>query len=456
MKDNKTSRLKAAAQALLARYAATAQGLFGQVLSAQDVASAVQRHVPSYRSRIFSPVDTLRLFVGQMLSADDACQDVVAKRLSERVAQGHSPNALSTSAYCQARQRLPVELPEELGRILGNRVQEQAQTQWSWRGRRLVLFDATVLSMPDTASNQQAYPQNGREKVALGFPKARVGALIDMASGAVLGHGICACKGKGTGEQGLLNALVPLLGSHDVLLADALLADWWSIANVQARGCHVVMRQNGRRATDFRRGKRLGKADHVVQWPRPAKPAWMTRQQYECYPLFLVMREASINARVLVTTLLEPGEASKDELDTLYSARWHIEVDFRTIKCVMQMDILKCKTSQMVDKEIAVGLLAYNLVRLAMAQAAVLGNVLPRALSFKGAKRILNAFEEALRHGTKSCITAVLQAIASLKLPWRPDRIEPRAKKRRPKNLPKLTMPRHMARAVIKRRRGLT
>ena len=337
-----------------------------------------------------------------------------------------------------------------------SRLDQAASALWHWRQRRVVLFDATVLSMPDTASNQQAYPQHGGEKVGLGFPKVRVGALIGMASGAVLGHGVCACKGKGTGEQGLLGALLPLLGSRDVLLADALLAGWWSIADVQARGCEVVMRQNGRRTTDFRRGRRLGKADHVVQWARPPKPAWMSRQHYESYPCTLAMREVAVNGRVLVTTLLEPAQASKSELDTLYSARWHIEVDFRTIKCAMQMDILKCKSAQMVDKEIAVGLLAYNLIRLTMAQAAALADVLPRALSFKGAQRVLNAFQEKLRHGAHTCVAVVLDVIGRLRVPWRPDRIEPRAKKRRPKPLPTLMVPRHVARADIKRQRGLS
>ena len=456
MKDTKVARLKAAANALLATYSAASQGFLGQVLSAQDVASTFERHVLMYRCRIYSPVDTLRLFVGQMLSADGACQDVVAKRLSERVAQGQTRNTLNTASYCQARGRLPVQVPRELCAMLGARLEASASARWNWRGRRVVLFDATVMSMPDTPSNQAAYPQNGRETPGLGFPKVRVGALIGMASGAVLAHGLAACKGKGTGEQALLGAMQQLLNPRDVLLADALLAGWWSIADVHARGADVVMRQNGRRSTDFRRGMRLGKADHVVEWPRPPRPAWMSRQQYEAYPRTLVMREVRVHGRVLVTTLLKPAEASADELDVLYGARWHIEVDFRTIKCVMQMDILKCKTAQMIDKEIAVGLLAYNLVRLAMAQAAALSDVLPRTLSFKGAKRVLNAFEERLRHGMHSCIMTVLQMIGTLRLPWRPERIEPRARKRRPKNLPALTQPRQLARAAIIRRRGLS
>lgn len=456
MKDTKITQLRESAKALLGGFSDASQGLFGQYLSPSEIVRTVCRHVKVFRSRNYTPVETLRLFVEQMLSADGACQDVVARRMSERVEQGQTQNTLNTASYCLARGRLPVEVPRELCTRLGTRLEGEAPTHWHWRARKVVLFDATVMSMPDTVDNQQAYPQNGNEKAGLGFPKVRVGALIGLASGAVLGHGVCACKGKGTGEQALLVGLLGLLGEGDVLLADALLAGWWSIYDVQARGADVVMRQNGRRTVDFRRGMRLGKNDHVVEWPRPPKPEWMSRQEYEGYPRTLVMREVKVNGRVLVTTMLEPCEASARELDALYSARWNIEVDWRTIKCVMQMDVLKCKTAQMIHKEIAVGLLAYNLVRLAMASAASLCDVLPRALSFKGAKRVLNAFAQQLRHGLHGIITAVLQQIGTLKLPSRPNRIEPRAKKRRPKNLPKLTVPRALARVAIMRRRALT
>ena len=113
----------------------------------------------------------------------------------------------------------------------------------------------------------------------------------------------------------------------------------------------------------------------------------------------------------------------------------------------------------MIEKEIAVYLLAYNLVRWTIATAATLANLLPRALSFTGAKRVLNAFVDQLRHGASNLqsalVTTVLTSIAKLKLPNRPGRIEPRAKKRRPKNLPLLTMPRHLARETIRAQRGL-
>lgn len=456
MKDTKIVRLRQGAKALLVHFSDPSDDFFSRVIGTQELAAIVARHVKVFRRRIFSPLDTLRLFVGQMLSADGACQDVVARRLSERVEQGETQNTLNTASYCEARARLPVAIPRELCGKIGAALESRAPEHWRWQGRSVKLFDATVISMPDTPSNQQAYPQNGREKPGLGFPKARIGALVGLASGAVLGHAVVACKGKGTGEQGLLSELLDLLDAQDVLLADALLAGWWGICDIQARGVDVVMRQNGRRITDFRRGRRLGKGDHVVEWPRPPRPQGMSLQQYESYPKVIVVREVKINGRVLVTTLLQPSLASAGALDELYSARWHIEVDFRTIKCTMQMDVLRCKTKEMIDKEIATGLLAYNLVRWTMASAATLCDVLPRALSFNGAKRVLNAFANQLRHAVQITITGVLKKIATLKLPFRPNRIEPRAKKRRPKNLPMLTVPRNVARAAIRLRRGLS
>ena len=269
--------------------------------------------------------------------------------------------------------------------------------------------------MPDTPSNQAAYPQSS--------------------------------------EQSLLMNLLCHLNADDILLADALLTTWWIIESATRRGIDVVMAQHGVRLTDFARGQRLGKQDHVVQWPRPPKPKTMRADEYARYPAFITMREVEVNGRILVTTMLDPAMVSAQALGALYKMRWQIEVDFRTIKATLEMDVLRCKTSSMIEKEIAVYFFAYNLVRWAMAKAALLADVLPRTLSFKGAKRLLRIFTDQLRHATNGQICAMIATvtvcIAMLKLPYRPDRIEPRAKKRRPKNLPLLTIPRQVARDLI-------
>jgi len=192
---------------------------------------------------------------------------------------------------------------------------------WRWQGRCDKLFDGTTVTMPDTPSNQQAYPQSREQKPGLGFPIARIGALIGLSSGAMLGYQVAACEGKGTGEQSLLTNLLDHLNADDVLLADALLATWWIIQGAISRGADIVMPQHGVRITDFTCGKRLGRNDHVVQWPRPPKPKWMSAEEYARYPEFIKMREVEVNGRILVTTMLDPAVVSAHELGALYKMR---------------------------------------------------------------------------------------------------------------------------------------
>ncbi len=460
MKDSKKTQLRRGAIALRQQFVQQPGSVFSRVLGVTEIAAVVATHVNDYRERIYSPLDTLRLFIGQVLSPDRACQDVVGRRLSERTAQGKSTCTLNTGSYCDARARLPVAIPVALGNKIGTRLESMTPKTWRWQARHVKLFDGTTVSMPDTPSNSRAFPQSREQKPGLGFPVARIGALIGLASGAVLGYQVVACEGKGTGEQSLLR---DLLKHHivpgDVVLADALLATWWIIEGVLARGGDVVMAQHGRRITDFTRGESLGGLDHVVDWPRPPRPKSMSAEQYARYPERLRMREVEVDGRILVTTLLDPQNVSAASLDSLYAMRWNIEVDFRTIKATLQMDVLRCKTQAMVEKEIAVYLLAYNLVRWTMAAAATRADVLPRALSFTGANRLLAAFADQLRHapGKRATLMAgiVLSNIAMLKLPNRPGRIEPRAKKRRPKPLPLLSVSRDIAREEIRRKRTL-
>lgn len=439
------------------RFAQGGQGLFGQVLSPPQMMEEIKSTAGHFYSRQYPPWTTLRLFVEQVLSADQACQDVVGRHLSERIARGQPGCSLNTSAYCQARQRLPQSLVDTAYRQVGQSLEAKLPEAWRWRNRRLVLFDGTTVSMPDTAENQREFPQSSEQKPALGFPVARIGGLIGLASGAVLGHAVSACKGKGSSEHTLLRELTALIEANDLLLADALLATWWLIADIRSRGGDVLMAQHGCRLTDFSKGAFLGVRDHLVEWPKPQRPAGMSPSTYSRYPEKLCLREVEVDHRVLVTSLLDPVATTPRELDSLYRMRWNIEVDWRTIKVTMQMDILRCLTPEMVRKEISVHLLAYNLVRWTMASAAYLGEVLPRTLSFTGAKRVLTAFAAQLRQCSNQRLSVmfamVLGAVASLTLPLRPNRVEPRAKKRRPKNLPLLTIPRRLARIQILEKR---
>jgi len=242
----------------------------------------------------------------------------------------------------------------------------------------------------------------------------------------------------------------------DVMIADRLYTSYFMIARLKQLGVDVVMRQHQTRHTDFRRGRRLGTRDHVVQWDRPTRPTWMDEATYAGMPAHLTMREVRADGWTLVTSFVDAKSVSKMELVELYHSRWHVELDFRSIKDVMQMDELRCKTAQMVRKEVAVHLLAYNLIRTVTAHAALLARVLPRRVSFKATLQTLTNFFHKLRECPQRKLpelhATLLQAIAKLLLPLRPNRCEPRAVKRRPKPHRLLTKPRQVERARLEKR----
>lgn len=424
--------------------------VLGDVIPAQLLMQWVIEEMGRYRERLYGPLSTLVLFIEQVLSADQSCQDAVARGVSARVALGQAPCSLNTGPYCKARARLPVGLLARLGREIGERVCAGQRQGWRWRGREVKLVDGTTLSMPDTAENQASFPQNHEQKAGLGFPLARVVAVVSLSCGAVLQWAIGPCEGKETGETALLWGLAQKLKRGDVVVADRCYAGYFMIAWLLQLGVDVVIRQHQRRHTDFRCGQRLGPRDHVVNWVRPKCPAWMDEVIYAAMPETLTLREVRVGGWTLVSTLTDARKVSKRDLLDLYRSRWQVELDLRSIKTVMQMEPLRCMSPRMVEKEIAVHLLAYNLVRAVMSTAAYLAAVLPRQLSFKAALQLLRAFEQNLRHCPHGRLAIrrahLLGAIAQMKLPHRPGRVEPRAIKRRPKPHKLLTEPRNIVR----------
>ncbi len=333
------------------------------------------------------------------------------------------------------------------------------------------MFDGTTVTMPDTSENQQAYPQIGSQKPGLGFPIARIGALTSLACGAIVNLGFCQYAGKGQGEVSLLRRLWHVLHPGDVLLADCLMANWTNILLLQQRGVELVSRLNkANRQADFRRGQRLGKDDHIVRWFKPSGIRSLDWKTYKSLPESITIREARIHvtqpgfrtkAIVVVTTLLDPQQMTKQDLAMLYRARWNNELDLRSIKSTMQMSELRCKTPELVRKEIWTHLLAYNLIRTIMAQAAARHDVVPRSISFKGSLQTLEAFQPliGLRADGDAAYRRrlydhLLDTIATHRVADRPDRYEPRLKKHRRNNYDYLTKPR----AEIKRKmaKGLT
>jgi hypothetical protein len=275
----------------------------------------------------------------------------------------------------------------------------------------------------------------------------------------VVNLGFCQYAGKGQGEVSLLRRLWDVLRPGDVLLGDRLLGNYATIAFLGQRGVELVSRLNTfHRRVDFRRGQRLGPDDHVVQWRKPTSIRSLDWQTYKALPEFITVRETRIHVRqpgfrtrsiVVVTTLLEPEQASKEELASLYRARWHNELDLRSLKSAMQMSELRCKTPELVRKEVWTHILAYNLIRTVMAQAAARQGVAPRTISFTGAMQTLEAFQPLLDFGAAPDAASrlrlyhdLLAAIASHRVGDRPDRYEPRLKKRRRNNYDWLTKPR--------------
>ena len=237
---------------------------------------------------------------------------------------------------------------------------------------------------------------------------------------------------------------------------DRFYAGYFTLARLLVLGVDFVSRQQAVRRTDFRRGQRLGKRDHVVRLERPKCPPSMSLAEYEVLPLSIELREVCVGKWILISSLKDAKSVSWQELHRLYCWRWQVELDLRAIKAVMQMDVLRCKSPSMVLKEVAAHLLAYNLVRSVMAQAAQCACRAPRELSFKGALQQLRAFEQQLRHGTCTSLarlqSILISSVGRLKLPLRSGRAEPRAVKRRPKPTPLLTQPRAVLKAHLQAR----
>lgn len=427
--------------------------VLGDIVPSGALMNWVAQEAGRFRHRVYSPLSTLTLFVEQVLSADHSCQDAVARGVSARVALGQAACSLNTGPYCKARERLPLGLLERFAREVGQRLCARQPRSWRWRGREVKLVDGTTVSMPDTMANQEKFPQNREQRAGLGFPLARVVAIVSLSCGALLEWASGPCEGKETGETALLWALARRLGRGDVLIADRCYAGYFMIACLRQQGVDIVIRQHQRRHTDFRRGRRLGARDHVVIWARPKRPLWMSETTYAAMPETLIMREVRAGGWTLVSTFTDAREVTKRELLALYRLRWQVELDLRSIKAVMQMDVLRCKSPPMVEKEIAAHLLAYNLVRAVMAQAAYLGKLLPRQLSFKAVVQLLNAFAQNLRHCPRGRLALrhahLLAGVARLRLPYRPGRVEPRAVKRRAKSHQLLTQPRHILREQL-------
>lgn len=413
---------------------------------------------------IYTTAVTLWAFLSQVLHHDEhrSCTAAVARVVTLCIALGRTPPSPDTGTYCRARQRLPLVLVQRLTYHVADEAERRVPERWLWRKRHVKLIDGTMVSTPDTPELQEAYPQPSSQRKGVGFPLIRMVALLSLATAMVHGMAMGPGQGKATGETALFRQLLDRLKQGDVVVGDRYFCSYFMIALLRARGIDCVTRLHQRRTADFRRGRRLGPGDHVVTWPRPQRPEWMDEATYVSMPESLEIRELRVQVQqpgyrvrslIVVTTLTDADEYTHDDIASLYHQRWLVELDLRSLKIALRMDVLRCLTPAMVEKEIWVCLLAYNLIRQSMLQAACLAKLSPRQLSFTTAlQQIAESWSTTLFMTEAQRLAMICEshrAMTAKIVGNRPGRTEPRKVKRRPKPHPVLTRPRNEERAEL-------
>jgi hypothetical protein len=424
-------------------------------LSEPSILDALNEHGVQFRDRVFNPITTIWGFLSQVLSEDHSCRDAVSRIIAHRAASGLQACSPNTASYCDARARIPTAVLSTLAKRTAQQLQAGLPEGWKWNGKSVFIADGSHVSMPDTEENQASYPQPVVQQPGIGFPLARVTVLLSLATGACHDLAIAPYAGKGTGETTLLREMYGALSPGDVVVADALFDNYFLACELRQRGIELVARVQAERVGSRTLESRPD--GDIIVWQRPNKPRGMTGEQYRSYPKTLLMRQVAVDARDknnraeqfhVITTILD-ASIDGGQIGGLYERRWDGEVDIRSIKSTMKMDILRCKTPEMVRKEVWAHLLAYNLLRTVMAVAAAENDVEPRAISFKGAKQALTAFapklEAARPEERVGLVDAMLKAVAYHRVGNRPGRWEPRARKRRPKPGKRLNQPRRVA-----------
>ncbi|KKL77148.1 hypothetical protein LCGC14_2037780 [marine sediment metagenome] len=418
--------------------------------------SAIQRACAaaghSFRQRMLGPIETLYLFLIQILNGNVACSAL--RHLAEM--------PCSVSAYCQARGRLPVAVLVNLLGWVAQAMRDLSDGAQQWHGHRVFFVDGSSFSMPDTPDLQQAFGQPGGQRKGCGFPTAHMLVLMDAATGFILD--ILACPLR-THEIAHVHQTHGRLRAGDLLVADRGFCSYAHMAQLLAQGIEFVFRIHQCVIVDFTPGRAhvspkaknlpkglprskwlrcLGHSDQVVQWQKPAsRPRRMSPEAFDRLPEALTVRELRYRIEtpgfrtrnvLLVTSLQDPQEYPAEELAELYRWRWQVEVNLRNLKQTMGMDVLHCKTADGVRKEMLMFALAYNLVCSVIYDAADRQGVRPDRISFVDALRWLQQWRPDR------------ELVALIINPHRPGRVEPRVVKRRPKQYPLMREPRHMLR----------
>ena len=419
-----------------------------KILESEQFQDAIN-NCREFRDRIYTPLATLIIFIKQVLNPDKSCKKAVADFIATLLIQGSviAPSS-NTGPYTKARQRLPEGTVKELVKLTGSSVSNNSSNEWKVYGREVKAFDGSTVKMADTKANQERFPQHSNQSIGAGFPIARLLVIISLTVGSVIDYAVDAYKGKGTGEQSLLRRVLESINENDIVLGDRYFPSFFVLADLQNIGADGIFRGQSQRHYDFRKGDSLGKKDHIVDWPKPAKPNWMDQESYDLYPESIRVREFKVDGNVYVTTFIDAKKYHKRELANIYKLRWHIEISLDSIKTIMGMDMLSCKSPDMVLKEIGVHFLAYNIIRTIIAEACQRHSLSPRSVSFKGTIQLLNSFLPHLI--SQSCeenersYAKMLSLIVKNKIGNRPGRVEPRMVKQRGKPFKPLNNPRHV------------
>lgn len=433
---------------------------FQKVLPESTIDASVQAERKCYRKRIYTPAVTVWAFLSQMLSADKSCKNAVSRIIADRATKGESIPSADSSAYSQARQRFPEKTLSHLVLQSGADLEGRVPTEGLWKGRHVEIIDGSTLLMADTPENQAAYPQHGNQKEGCGFPIARIVATFSLITGAL--RKLCTGDWK-TGEVSLAREIYPTLASGTVVLGDAIFgsyADFWLLLQCGLAGLFQI---HGARKTDFRKGRQLGKGDHLATWTKPKQcPKGLSKEIYDQLPPSLQIRELKCRISrkgfrtktiILVTTLSDPEAYPKAELEQLFGLRWQVELDLRHLKTTMNMEFLRAESPQMVRKEIYAHLLSYNLIRTLMWETGMQHGVDPLRISFKATiQHLLNFMPRLVQAGQnkrRELTRVLLGLIAGEILPDRSGRKEPRVRKRRQKRFPLMQEPRHILRKKL-------
>lgn len=430
----------------------------------EEIEAACRQEGHVWRERFWGPLETIATFIIQVLGGGSSLREAVARSLAERAASGRCCPSGDPSAYCQARKRLPLEVIKRGVRAVGERLRGAVGAEGQWLGgRRVWIVDGSTCSMPDTPELRRTFGQAGGQAPGCGFLVAKIVAMFCWATGAVLEAAVGPWSKS---ELALWRGLWHLLAPGDVVVGDRCYCTFSDISALVAKGCDAVFRLHQRRSTDMSKGVRLGRDDRLVRWTKPvwgARPRGMTRGQWEQLPAELTVRLVRVRVQqrgfrtrelFVATSLLDPAKYPRQAVAELYHDRWTAELRLRDIKSKLEMNVLNGKTPDVVLKEIEAHLLAYNLVRCLMWQAACEHGRPLHRLSFAGAVDRLNAITPylwlyATSAKARRLYDLLLRCIANDVVPNRPNRLEPRAVKRRPKPYHLLNRPRHILRKEL-------